>query len=92
VYEIPAGSSQPQNAALTQLDGPIGISFVASGDLYVTNFAANNAAIYAPGSQSPTATITNGMQGPGPNTVTSSGKFFQGNSGENPGSSGDIQG
>jgi hypothetical protein len=92
VFEIPAGSSEPQNAGLTQLKGPTGISFDASGDLYVTNFGGNNAAIYAPGSQSPTATITNGMQGPTYNTVTSSGKFFQGNQGEVPPSSGDIQG
>jgi sugar lactone lactonase YvrE len=92
VFEIPAGSSQPQNAGLTQLKGPTGISFDASGNLYVTNFGGNNAAIYAPGSQSPTTTITNGMQGPTYNTVTSSGKFFQGNQGEVPPSSGDIQG
>jgi hypothetical protein len=92
VFEIPAGSSQPQNAGLTQLNGPTGISFDASGNLYVTNFGGYNAAIYAPGSQSPSATITNGMNGPTANTVTSSGKFFQGNQGQFPGSSGDIQG
>jgi hypothetical protein len=91
VFEIPAGSSQPQNAGLTQLKGPTGISFDASGNLYVTNFAGNNAAIYAPGSQSPTTTITNGMDGPTANTVTSSGRFFQGNQGAQPGG-GDIQG
>jgi NHL repeat len=92
VFEIPAGSSQPQNAGLTQLKGPTGISFDASGNLYVTNFGGNNAAIYAPGSQNPTATITIGMDGPTANTVTSSGKFFQGNQGQVPPATGDIQG
>jgi sugar lactone lactonase YvrE len=92
VFEIPAGSSQPQSAGLTGLNGPTGISFDASGNLYIANFSTNNVTIYAPGSKSPTATLTNGIDGPEPNTVTSSGKFFQGNAGETPGSSGTIQG
>jgi hypothetical protein len=91
VYEIPAGSSQPQNAGLTQLKGPVGASFDASGDLYVTNNGGDNATIYAPGSQTPIATITNGMDSPSANTVTAWGKFFQGNEGQGPGG-GDIQG
>jgi sugar lactone lactonase YvrE len=78
VYEIPTGSSQPQNAGLTELAGPIGLAFDAKGDLAVSNFVneENDVAFYASGSTTPFESITGGMDAPTGVTITASGKLW----------------
>ncbi len=79
VYEIPKGSSTPKNANLSDLSGPIGVSFGPSDVMYVSNFGSNNVQVYAYGSTAPMQTITTGINGPTQNGVTHSGYFFQSN-------------
>ncbi|MGA8535303.1 MAG: hypothetical protein WB615_14445 [Candidatus Tumulicola sp.] len=81
VFEIPAGSQTVQNSGLTNLDGPIGVSFGKKNVIYVSNFAASNVNVYAYGSTSPSATITSGIESFGPTLggFASSGRYFQTN-------------
>lgn len=79
VFEIPAGSSTPQNANLTNLSGPIGISFGQNDQMFVSNIAAPNVEVYNYGSKSPSVTITNGISSPTLNALTHSDYLFQTN-------------
>jgi hypothetical protein len=83
VFMIPAGSSTPQNAGMSNLNGPIGISFGKSDVTYVANFGATPSAveIYAYGTTTPSGSITTGIEQNGPtlNAFTHSGIFFQSN-------------
>jgi hypothetical protein len=83
VFEIPAGSSTPQNAGLTNLNGPIGISFGQNDQIFVSNFASANVEIYNYGSKNPSVTITSGITAPTLNGLTHSDSFFQSNQGSN---------
>ncbi len=83
VWEIPAGSSTPQNSGLSGLNGTIGVSFGKNGMMYVSNFGSSNITIYAPGTTSPARTLTSGIEGPTLNGFASSGRFFQSNQGVN---------
>ncbi|HEY5426502.1 MAG TPA: hypothetical protein VIJ77_08130 [Candidatus Tumulicola sp.] len=85
VWEIPAGSSTPQNAGLSGLDGSTGVSFGKNGMMYVSNFGGSNVTIYAPGTTSPARTLTSGIETHGPTLsgFASSGRFFQSNQGLN---------
>jgi hypothetical protein len=79
VFEIPAGSSTPQNANLSSLAGPIGISFGKKDVFYVSNFSTSNVEIYQYGSTSPSGTITSGISGPTLNGFAREGHFWQSN-------------
>jgi streptogramin lyase len=79
VYEIPAGTSTPQNSGLSGLEGPISVSFGKHDQMFVSNFGGENVAVYAYGSTSPSYTITTGIDGPTLNGVTYSDVFFQTN-------------
>ncbi len=81
VFEILAGSQTVQNSGLTSLNGPIGVSFGKRNVIYVSNFAASNVNVYAYGSTSPSATITDGIESFGPTLggFASSGRYFQSN-------------
>jgi hypothetical protein len=79
VFEIPAGSSTPQNSGLSGLEGPISVSFGKDDQIFVSNFGGENVAVYAYGSTSPSYTITSGIDGPTLNGVTYSDVFFQTN-------------
>jgi len=81
VFEIPAGSQTVQNSGLTSLNGPISVSFGKRNVIYVSNFANANVNIYAYGTTTPSATITNGIEQFGPTLggFASSGRYFQSN-------------
>lgn len=87
IYIIPAGSSKPQNSNLSDVAGPLGISFGKHDVTYVANFGANPSAveIYTYGSKTPSGSITNGIEQNGPtfNAFTRSGIFFQVNQFDN---------
>jgi NHL repeat len=85
VFEIPAGSSSVKNSGLTELNGPIGVSFGKKDVIYVSNFAAFDVNIYPYGSTSPSGMITSGIEHYGPtlNGFTKSGAFFQSNQDDN---------
>jgi hypothetical protein len=79
VYEILAGSTTPQNANLTGLNGTIGVAFGQNDEMYVSNFAGPNVTVYAYGTTSPSRTITSGLTGPTLSGLTQSDYFFQSN-------------
>jgi serine/threonine protein kinase, bacterial len=85
VYEIPAGSSTPQNAGLSGLNGSINVAFGNSNEMYVSNFGGSNVTVYAYGTKSPSRTITTGIEHNGPtlNGLTASDYFFQSNQNDN---------
>lgn len=88
VFKIPAGSSTPQDANLSDLSGPMGVSFGKRDVMYVSNFAAPNVEIYAYGSTTPSETITKGIEkggGPTLNGFAREGRFFQSNVGASSG-------
>ncbi len=79
VFEIPAGSSTPQDAGLSGPEGPINVSFGKGDQMFVSNFGGENVAVYTYGTTSPAYTITSGIDGPTFNGVTDSATFFQTN-------------
>lgn len=85
VFEIPAGSSSVQNPGLTDVSGPIGISFGKKDVIYISNISASKVNIYKYGTTSPSGSITNGIEHYGPtlNGFTKSGFFFQANQDDN---------
>jgi hypothetical protein len=85
VYEIPAGSSTPANSGLTNLNGPIGISFGKKDVIYVSNYMDEDVNIYTYGTTTPSGRITDGIEFRGPtlNGFTKSGSFFQSNQNDN---------
>jgi hypothetical protein len=85
VFEIPKGSTSPKNAGLSGLNGPIGISFGKTDQMFVSNFGGSNVQVYAYGTTSPSETITTGIESFGPvlNGITHSDYFFQSNQDDN---------
>ncbi len=85
VFEIPAGSTQVQNAGLQDLSGPIGVSFGNSDIIYVSNVGHSDVTVYTYGTTSPLETITSGIEHYGPtlNGFTVSDMFFQANQDDN---------
>jgi streptogramin lyase len=83
VYEIPAGSSTPQNAGLSGLNGTIGVAFGKKNEMYVSNFGSDNVQVYDYGTTSPKRTITNGLTAPTFGGLTKSDYYFQSNQGGN---------
>ncbi|HET6275960.1 MAG TPA: hypothetical protein VFE16_08550 [Candidatus Cybelea sp.] len=81
VYEIPAGTTTLQDAELTGLNGPIGISFGQKDVMYVSNFSGSNIQVYAYGTTTPSKTITDGIETSGPTLggFTKSNAYFQTN-------------
>jgi hypothetical protein len=81
VYEIPAKSQTPQSAGLSGGNGTIGVAFGTKDELYVANFAGSNVNVYAYGTTTPKATITDGIEQDGPtlNGFDGKGDFFQSN-------------
>jgi hypothetical protein len=81
VDEIPAGSSTPQNAGLSGLNGPTDVSFGERGEMYVSDFAGSAVSVYKSGMTSPWAFITKGIerQGPTYGGFTASDYYFQTN-------------
>jgi hypothetical protein len=81
VDEIPAGSSTPQNAGLSGLNGPTDVSFGERGEMYVSDFAGSDVSVYKSGMTSPWAFITNGIENLGPTYggFTASDYYFQTN-------------
>ena len=85
VDEIPAGSSTPQNAGLSGLNGANDVSFGEQGVLYVSDFVGGAVSVYKSGMTSPWAFITKGIeiQGPTYGGFTASDYYFQTNQGLN---------
>jgi len=85
VFEIPAGTTQVNNANLQDLDVPIGIAFGQDDEMYVSNLESSTVNVYKYGSTSPSRTITNGIEHYGAtlNAITASGLYFQANQVEN---------
>lgn len=81
VDEIPAGSSTPQNADLSGLNGATDVSFGEQDVMYVSDFAGSAVSVYKYGMTSPWAFITNGIehQGPTYGGFTASDYYFQTN-------------
>jgi hypothetical protein len=79
LWKIARGKSKPQNANLSGLGGPLGVSFGENGMMYVSDYASSNVLVYAPGSTSPALTLTDGISGPTFSGVSTSGRFFQSN-------------
>jgi hypothetical protein len=79
VDTILAGSSKPQNAGLSGLNGPNDVSFGERGVMYVSDFAGSAVSVYKHGSTSPWAFITNGIEKTGPiyGGFTASDCYFQ---------------
>jgi hypothetical protein len=85
VFEIPAGTTQVNNANIQDLDVPIGIAFGQNDEMYVSNLESSTVNVYKYGSTSPSRTITDGIEHYGAtlNAVTASGLYFQANQVEN---------
>lgn len=85
VFEIPAGTTQVNNANLQDLDLPIGIAFGQNDEMYVSNLESSTINVYKYGSKKPSRTITNGVEHYGAtlNAVTASDRYFQANQREN---------
>jgi hypothetical protein len=85
VDEIPAGSSTPQNAGLSGLNGANDVSFGEQGVMYVSDFVGGAVSVYKRGMTSPWAFITMGIEIDGPTYggFTSSYYYFQTNQGLN---------
>lgn len=85
VFEIPAGTTQVQNAGLTGLAGPISVAFGLKDVIYVSSFSGSNVNIYTYGTTSPSGTITTGIEKDGPTLggFTHSGGYFQTNQDDN---------
>jgi hypothetical protein len=81
VFEILAGTTTVQNAGLSNLNGPIGVSFGRKDQMFVSNFAGSDVNIYTYGTTSPSGTITTGIEKYGPtlNGFSRPDKFFQTN-------------
>jgi hypothetical protein len=81
VDEIPAGSSTPQNAHLSGLNGATDVSFGEKGVMYVSDFIGGAVSVYKSGMTSPWAFITKGIENQGPTYggFTASGYYFQTN-------------
>ncbi len=81
VDEMPAGSSKPQNAGLSGLNGPNDVSFGERGVMYVSDFAGSAVSVYKHGNTSPWAFITKGIEKTGPTYggFTASDYYFQTN-------------
>lgn len=79
VYEIPAGSSTPQNAGLSGLSGTVGVAFGEKDVMYVSNVSAPDVQVYTYGTTNPQTTITDGIQSPTLGGFTASGAYFQSN-------------
>ena len=79
LWTIARGKKKAQNANLSGLGGPMGVSFGRDGMMYVSNYAASNVLVFAPGTTSPALTITDGIDNPTFNGVSASGRFFQSN-------------
>lgn len=81
VFEIPAGTTTVQDAGLTGLNGPIGISFGRKDVMYVSNFTGSNVQVYRYGTATPLRTITTGVEQSGPTLggFTKSNAYFQTN-------------
>lgn len=79
VWEIPAGSSTPQNAGLSGLNGTIGVAFGQNDEMYVSNFGSTNVQVYTYGTKTPSRTITAGLTAPTFGGLTASDYYFQSN-------------
>jgi hypothetical protein len=79
LFTIKHGKKVAENANLSGMGGPIGVSFGRNGMMYVSNYAASNVLVFAPGTTSPAQTITDGIVNPTFNGVSASGRFFQSN-------------
>jgi hypothetical protein len=85
VFEIPAGTTQVNNANLQDLNLPIGIAFGQHDEMYVSNLESSTVNVYKYGSTQPFRTITDGIEHYGAtlNAVTATGQYFQANQVEN---------
>jgi hypothetical protein len=85
VYEVPAGSTTPQNAGLSGLNGTISVAFGKKDQMFVSNFGGSNVTVYTYGTTTPAYTITNGIEHNGPtlNGLTHSDYYFQSNQDDN---------
>jgi hypothetical protein len=81
VDEILAGSSTPQNAGLSGLNGPTDVSIGERGEMYVSDFAGSAVSVYKSGMTSPWAFIISGIEKLGPTYggFTASDYYFQTN-------------
>jgi serine/threonine protein kinase, bacterial len=79
LFTIPHGKKTAQNANLSGLGGPMGVSFGKNGMMYVSNYSGGNVLVYAPGTTTPALTITDGITNPTFNGVSTTGRFFQAN-------------
>jgi hypothetical protein len=81
VDEIPAGSSTPQNAGLSGLNGPADVSVGQQDTLFASDFSGGAVSVYKNGSQSPWTFIIKGIEAQGPTYggFTASGDYFQTN-------------
>ncbi|HTA56313.1 MAG TPA: hypothetical protein VK755_16330 [Candidatus Acidoferrales bacterium] len=81
VDEIPAGSSTPQDANLSGLNGPTDVSFGEKGVMYVSDFIGGAVSVYKSRMTSPWTFITKGIENQGPTYggFTSSDYYFQTN-------------
>ena len=85
VFEIPAGTTQVNNSGLTSLGGPIGVAFGRMDVIYVSNNGLSDVTVYAYGTTTPSATITNGIEHYGPTLggFTAANAYFQSNQFDN---------
>lgn len=85
VFEIPAGTTQIDDAGLQNLNLPIGIAFGQHDEMYVSNLESSTVNVYKYGSTTPYRTITDGIEHYGAtlDAVTASDKFFQANQRDN---------
>lgn len=85
VFEIPAGTTQINNAGLQDLNLPLGIAFGQHDEMYVSNLESSTINVYKYGTTTPYRTITNGIEHYGAtlNAVTASDQYFQANQRDN---------
>jgi hypothetical protein len=81
VDEVPAGSSTPQDANLSGINGPSDVSIGQDDIVYASDFSGGAVSVYKNGSQSPWAFIVKGIETDGPTYggFTADGDYFQTN-------------
>ena len=64
VWEVPAGTTTPQNLNLTGLNDDTGAAVSPADDLYISNYKSNTVTGYHLGQTSPFVTISSGLSEP----------------------------
>jgi len=79
VWEVPAGTTSPQNLGLTGLADDTGAAVDGANDLYISNYSSNSVLGYHLGQTTPFVTISSPLHEPYALGFNSKGTLFVGN-------------